>query len=453
MLRDSLRELGLDQAIAEAAEAIPDARDRLYYVVQMTAQAAERALNSVEASQPHQDQMEKSAKALTQRWDDWFADPIDLADARELVTDTRQFLADVPAHTSFTNAQLLEIMMAQDFQDLTGQVIKRMMDVIQEIERQLLMVLLENIPGVEFYSNLGLTYLDNPGMIVRSGEQKYSINLKLISDVTNWLQLGAQVWGTHSDRDRNNVDALSSWEFLKTVPGIYPYYDGKFGGIETSVEDGAAHNPMQLLNGDGDSYYKTTHAYSTAYAQVKFLKDFTFKSTFGYDYYNARHKYTDGQNESYSFSRNEVVASPAALEALSSYMYYHHYYNWKITNTLNWAHTFAQKHDVGALVGFEEGKNSDGNTDVKKMGMIDATLTDLNTLTSEEYTRGNFTGYTYRSWFGRLNYAYDSRYLLEANFRYDGSSRFSPDNRWGFFPSASAGWRLDALRLIVVTHQ
>lgn len=91
--------------------------------------------------------MEKSAKALTQRWDDWFADPIDLADARELVTDTRQFLADVPAHTSFTNAQLLEIMMAQDFQDLTGQVIKRMMDVIQEIERQLLMVLLENIPN------------------------------------------------------------------------------------------------------------------------------------------------------------------------------------------------------------------------------------------------------------------------------------------------------------------
>ena len=149
MLRDSLRELGLDQAIAEAAEAIPDARDRLYYVVQMTAQAAERALNSVEASQPHQDQMEKSAKALTQRWEDWFADPIDLADARELVTDTRQFLADVPAHTSFTNAQLLEIMMAQDFQDLTGQVIKRMMDVIQEIERQLLMVLLENIPEQE----------------------------------------------------------------------------------------------------------------------------------------------------------------------------------------------------------------------------------------------------------------------------------------------------------------
>jgi len=147
MLRDSLRELGLDQAIAEAAEAIPDARDRLDYVVQMTAQAAERALNSVEASQPHQDDLEKGAKALSKRWDQWFENPIEeLSDARELVTDTRQYLSDVPGHTSFTNSQLLEIMMAQDFQDLTGQVIKRMMDVIQEIERQLLMVLLENMP-------------------------------------------------------------------------------------------------------------------------------------------------------------------------------------------------------------------------------------------------------------------------------------------------------------------
>jgi len=146
MLRDSLKELGLDQAIAQAAEAIPDARDRLDYVVQMTAQAAERALNCVDAAQPRQTQMASGAKALTARWDSWFEQPIELGDARELVTDTRQFLGEVPVHTAFTHAQLMEIMMAQDFQDLTGQVIKRMMDVIQEIEKQLLMVLLENMP-------------------------------------------------------------------------------------------------------------------------------------------------------------------------------------------------------------------------------------------------------------------------------------------------------------------
>ncbi|WP_297196996.1 protein phosphatase CheZ [uncultured Pluralibacter sp.] len=146
MLRDSLRELGLDKAIAEAAEAIPDARDRLDYVVQMTASAADRALNSVELSQPHQASLEQGAKGLSERWDGWFDSPLELADARELVVDTRRYLAEVPTHTAATSAQLLEIMMAQDFQDLTGQVIKRMLDVIQEIERQLLMVLLENMP-------------------------------------------------------------------------------------------------------------------------------------------------------------------------------------------------------------------------------------------------------------------------------------------------------------------
>lgn len=148
MLRDSLRELGLDQAIAQAAEAIPDARDRLDYVVHMTAQAAERALNCVEAAQPRQNELESSAKALKIRWDEWFANPVELSDARALVADTREYLDVVPQHTSFTNAQLLEIMMAQDFQDLTGQVIKRMMDVVQEIEKQLLMVLMENIPDM-----------------------------------------------------------------------------------------------------------------------------------------------------------------------------------------------------------------------------------------------------------------------------------------------------------------
>jgi len=107
--------------------------------------------------------MEAGAIALKGRWDAWFENPIELADARELVTDTRQYLGEVPEHTSFTNKQLLDIMMAQDFQDLTGQVIKRMMDVIQEIERQLLMVLLENMPEVSAEKRqVGTTLLNGP---------------------------------------------------------------------------------------------------------------------------------------------------------------------------------------------------------------------------------------------------------------------------------------------------
>lgn len=146
MLRESMRELGLDQAIKDAAEAIPDARDRLRYVAQMTEQAANRVLNATEAAGPAQDTMARGAKALDARWQQWFDQPLELPEARELVKDTRAFLADVPEQTQFTQARLMEIVMAQDFQDLTGQVIMRMMDVVGAIERELLQVLLENVP-------------------------------------------------------------------------------------------------------------------------------------------------------------------------------------------------------------------------------------------------------------------------------------------------------------------
>jgi chemotaxis protein CheZ len=146
LLRESMRELGLDQEIARAAQAIPDARDRLNYVAAMTERAAERALNAIDAAQPIQENLAKQAKGLGKRWDEWFASPVELDQARVLVQDTRAYLGEVPKQTSATNAQLMEIMMAQDFQDLTGQVIKKMMEVIQSIEKQLLQMLIDNTP-------------------------------------------------------------------------------------------------------------------------------------------------------------------------------------------------------------------------------------------------------------------------------------------------------------------
>lgn len=145
-LRVSMRELGLDQAIKDAAHAIPDARDRLHYVAQMTEQAANRVLNAAEQTQPLQDSMQRDAKALGARWQDWFDHPVELDQARTLVDDTRAFLKDVPEKTQASQNSLMEIIMAQDFQDLTGQVIMRMLGVIGAIETELVQVLIDNVP-------------------------------------------------------------------------------------------------------------------------------------------------------------------------------------------------------------------------------------------------------------------------------------------------------------------
>ncbi|WP_061532429.1 protein phosphatase CheZ [Collimonas arenae] len=153
LLRESMRELGLDQEIAKAAQAIPDARDRLNYVATMTERAAERALNAIDVAQPIQEKLSKQAKTLNQRWDEWFVSPVELDDARVLVLETRNYLKDVPKQASAINEQLIEIMMAQDFQDLTGQVIKKMMEVVHEMEKQLLQVLIDNTPIEKRHDN------------------------------------------------------------------------------------------------------------------------------------------------------------------------------------------------------------------------------------------------------------------------------------------------------------
>lgn len=147
-LRNSMVSLGLDRAIMDAAEAIPDTRERLNYIVSKTSQAADRALTSVEAARPLQDRLHQQAVQLSARWDAWFAEPVELPAARELAGDTRDFLREVPDLTSRTSAELTEIMMAQDFQDLTGQVINRMMALIENIEQELIQVLVENMPGL-----------------------------------------------------------------------------------------------------------------------------------------------------------------------------------------------------------------------------------------------------------------------------------------------------------------
>lgn len=160
-LRNSMVSLGLDRAIMDAAEAIPDTRERLNYIVSKTSQAADRALTSVEAARPLQDRLHQQAVQLSARWDAWFAEPVELPIARELVGDTRDFLREVPTLTSRTSAELTEIMMAQDFQDLTGQVINRMMALIENIEKELIQVLVENMPGMVSEADEGQQSLKN----------------------------------------------------------------------------------------------------------------------------------------------------------------------------------------------------------------------------------------------------------------------------------------------------
>lgn len=146
LLHDSLRELGYDKALTEASSQIVDAQDRLEYVATLTEQAANKVLNTLDDGMPAQDLLSKQAKDMENRWDDLFAGKLSIEQFKALAGDSKQFAQLVSEATEAEKARLLEIMMAQDFQDITGQLIKKVVVITKTVENELTQLLKDSAP-------------------------------------------------------------------------------------------------------------------------------------------------------------------------------------------------------------------------------------------------------------------------------------------------------------------
>lgn len=217
------------------------------------------------------------------------------------------------------------------------------------------------------------------------------------------------------------------------IPGVYPYYDGKYGAPEANEEDPQSHNPLWDM-AQSEGHIKNTQFFTTFYANVKFLKHFSYDVNLNYKDYRYESMSVNTDYGKYSFSTDQWIAAPKDPADLYTRMAYVRENHWKLTHLLNYNQTF-HKHDIGMLLGFEEERFAKRTTDTAKLGLIDSSVGDPSSATTPSSISGTGEEFTSRSYFGRINYAFDSRYLFEVNMRYDGSSRFAPDNRWGLFPS------------------
>jgi chemotaxis protein CheZ len=185
-LHDTLGALGYDKLIEKTVSAIPDARDRLRYISDLTEQAACKVLNATDVANPLQEELEAGAAALAAKWDRLYANQMSVEDFKSLAGETRDFLkTGLPQRTSATKEQLLEIMMAQDFQDLTGQVIKKIVSLAQELETQLMGILIDTIPG-EKHTESVKSLLNGP-VINAEGRSDVVVSQRQVDDLLDSL--------------------------------------------------------------------------------------------------------------------------------------------------------------------------------------------------------------------------------------------------------------------------
>jgi chemotaxis protein CheZ len=146
-LHESLRGLGFDKLMERASHDIPDARDRLDYVARMTEQAAQRVLNATETAGPLQENIQNGAAGLSAEWQRLLQAPFSESEYRALAQRTIAGLDTAQQAAGETRQHLMNIMMAQDFQDLTGQVIKKVTELAHGLEQQLLQLLVDFAPA------------------------------------------------------------------------------------------------------------------------------------------------------------------------------------------------------------------------------------------------------------------------------------------------------------------
>ena len=293
--------------------------------------------------------------------------------------------------------------------------------------------------------SLSATYLNNPGIAPNSGMQKYYVRSNVESKITSFITAGIRAWGYHTDQERNNVDNLNGVEMKKANPGTYPYYKGYYGAVTSTEEDASTTNPLYFIDTQKGTK-KQTKFYVNPYLEVDFLKHFNVVYNFYYDNFSNEHILYDSDYMPRMNFLPGVVTNHAPTSAELSEAQVYNWRNleqsWKSNVVVNYAQTFNEKHEVSAIAGYEEYRWWKNEVDISKKGMVNTSLTDFNAMTEPAYLSGFSRELATRSWFGRVNYAYDDRYLFEANVRYDASSRFAPENRWGMFPSFSAGWRI-----------
>ena len=273
-------------------------------------------------------------------------------------------------------------------------------------------------------------YTIQEGVAIESQFERYSLRLNLDNQSTDWLQIGTSL---NLSRTQENIN-VSEGDLIITairqrpnVPIRTP--DGGFGGPDQS--NFQLNNPVGLARLNTNTLTRS-QAVGEVYANIDLGENFTL---------NNEINGTISYQNNYTFEPTWQFGARTNDQNSSSRSNSNNLF-WQIRNYLNYVNSFYGV-DLDAMAGHEVQVSSWEGLSAARQSFPSNNVQELSAGDAETATNGSYAGsHSIESFFGRLNLSYGNRYLLTTNFRADATSNFSSENRWGYFPSLSAAWRI-----------
>ncbi|MBP7023622.1 MAG: TonB-dependent receptor [Bacteroidales bacterium] len=288
---------------------------------------------------------------------------------------------------------------------------------------------------MKYYFSAGFS--DEKGIVKPAENKKYTIRTNINSDLFKWLKFGTNIsfihnWYNDVSDNANSGRAGTILSAINTPPFLHIWDPNNPEQYEVNPFQNSWENPLAYASRINQS--KTERVLANANTEITFLKDFKLKSNFGIDgYIYQRDLYIDPVKTVYGRTENGIGEADKSNSLV-----------WLIENVLSYEKTFGN-HNLSVQAGQSaQSSRWDQSYISAKDFPKNSAVTTINAANQITYAASSASEWAIASFFGRVSYNYMSKYLFTANFRYDGSSKLSSDNRWDFFPSFSAAWRLSS---------
>ena len=287
---------------------------------------------------------------------------------------------------------------------------------------------------------VGAGYSDEQGVLSSAFNKRINVKANAESDLYDWLTVGTNLAYSHyknngiiSGTGSNRAGVVMA---VINTPTYAPVYDEN-GVFYTKFYGANLTTPLENVARTKDNYTQTDRMLLTGYAQINFTKNFNFKSTVSMDRrWVHSYSFLDPQTTSYGREQNGTASSERSDDMRMVY-----------DNIFTYNDTWGGKHNFEAMAGTSATTSRWENLWAERSNFSDENWEAIFGLNggNKGGLRGQSQGFSewaIMSYLGRVSYNYDSKYYLTVNFRADGSSKLAPGNRWGYFPSASAAWRI-----------